>query len=377
MLKFCYPLVLLPVEIENLKKQQAQILEQQIESNIPDREKIPLPEIIPVLPIFPSYHERQWKWLFLILCVGWFIGIIGVLIIGLRSFIPWGSVLCFSLAYSGVIYLSLNFIRARLSRLWRTYQYEYQKYCHQLALLEKQKQQQQLSRLVANKQKSDSKADELIQHQQQLRLQLQQLALKRLEPVGKSNALVGVSEKQFGEVLQRCFGSSAKLLQGIEFFVEPIKNPRRKKIRDRTYAADFLLLYRSGLGFDIEIDEPYALLNKYPTHCVDDDKDQQRNQFFVNGGWVVVRFTEEQVVKQPLSCCKVIASVIRDVTGDNLILEQLSQVSDLSPVKPWTVEQAKSLAKIDYRLSYLHESIRLTLNRHKQKNGKSRYRKFA
>ena len=52
-------------------------------------------------------------------------------------------------------------------------------------------------------------------------------------------------------------------------------------------------------------------------------KDNQRNQFFLEKNWVVIRFSELQVVKYPDSCCKAIARIISQITGDYRGLVQL------------------------------------------------------
>jgi hypothetical protein len=113
------------------------------------------------------------------------------------------------------------------------------------------------------------------------------------------------------------------------------------------------LVHSSGLSIDIEIDEPYVGNTKAPHHCIDQGKDDIRNQFFTNNNWVVIRFSEKQAVKYPYSCCKVIAEVIDRVGGDYTCLTQLKNVPNL-PLEPmWTIKQAKFMAKLDYRKTYL------------------------
>lgn len=76
-----------------------------------------------------------------------------------------------------------------------------------------------------------------------------------------------------------------------------------------------MFVHTSSLSIDIEIDEPYVGNTKAPHHCIDQGKDDIRNEFFTNGNWVVIRFSEKQVVKYPRSCCKVIASVVARVAA--------------------------------------------------------------
>ena len=159
--------------------------------------------------------------------------------------------------------------------------------------------------------------------------------------VGIGNAQVGVSEKAFKQALQQIFPN---IVQGLQF-----QNPQH----NIPYAADFALIHESGLSIDIEVDEPYVGNTKQPHHCTNQGKDDSRNQFFLNGNWVVVRFSEKQVVLYPFSCCKVIASVIARVAGDYTYLNKLQGVPDLPSDPMWTTRQAKKWAKENYRKTYL------------------------
>ena len=101
--------------------------------------------------------------------------------------------------------------------------------------------------------------------------------------------------------------------------------------------------------------------SKKPTHCCDGDSDIRRNQLFLEWNWIVIRFTEKQVVQAPLSCCKFIATVIAAVTGDRSCLKPLESEPDLLSVKPWTTASARQMAKSNYRLSYLPNPIKSPL----------------
>jgi very-short-patch-repair endonuclease len=164
---------------------------------------------------------------------------------------------------------------------------------------------------------------------------------KILQPSGKSEAPAGISEKAFYQIMKRIFPS---IVQGVAF-----QNPKFP----HPYSADFVLVHSSGLSIDIEIDEPYVGNTKAPHHCIDQGKDDIRNQFFTNNNWVVIRFSEKQVVKYPYSCCKVIAEVLVRVTGDRTRGSQLQNIPNLPPEPMWTTKQAKVMAKLDYRKTYL------------------------
>jgi hypothetical protein len=171
---------------------------------------------------------------------------------------------------------------------------------------------------------------------------LKDLMSLRVSPNGTSQARQGVSEERFMQYLQQYF---EEVVQAAEF-----KIPSSQ----RSYSADFTVIHTpSGIGIDVEIDEPYAGKSKKPTHCCDADSDMRRNQLFLEWNWIVVRFTEKQVVQAPLSCCKFLAIAIAFVTGDRSYLKQLETEPDLLSVKPWTTREARAMAKSNYRLTYL------------------------
>lgn len=140
-------------------------------------------------------------------------------------------------------------------------------------------------------------------------------------------------------------GHSEKIL------AEPLRQHFGKKIRRRltlaipgrdwTYEPDFAYIDEaSGLHIDIEVDEPYSYDTWEPIHYI--GKDDRRNEFFLERGWVVVRFSEEQVHKNPEGCCKVIAQVVSELTGKPVILTRKA-IPDLQPVPQWTKEEAEEM----------------------------------
>lgn len=121
---------------------------------------------------------------------------------------------------------------------------------------------------------------------------------------------------------------------------------------DFPYSPDFAYIDQStNLYIDIEIDEPYAYQSNKLTHFI--GKDDRRNKIFIDKGWLVIRFCEEQVVHYPHSCCKAIAQLISDVLGNSLEINQFIDVPDLNPVKQWTESEAANMADKNYRQTYL------------------------
>lgn len=168
---------------------------------------------------------------------------------------------------------------------------------------------------------------------------------------GNTGVQQGVSEKQFFIYLCRYFSGVYDFCMGVEF---PIPNT------SFCYTADFILIHQpTGLAIDIEIDEPYDGKTGKHHHCVDQNKDQQRNRFFLERNWVVIRFSEYQVVKCPEGCCKAIAQVIFQITGDYSGLIKLQSIKDLLPHKQWKNKEAVYMAKTKFRQSYLKNNFLL------------------
>ncbi|MEA5536941.1 hypothetical protein [Crocosphaera sp. XPORK-15E] len=165
------------------------------------------------------------------------------------------------------------------------------------------------------------------------------------QPMGDSNAPKGVSETMFLEVLKTVFPQ-------IEFGGEfPIPGSRL------CYSIDIAFVdENTGLSIDIEIDEPYEGKTKKPHHCLDDDKDRNRNRFFNDRNWVVIRFAEEQVVKNSHGCCRYLADVVVSLTQDESLLEKVKDLPTLEPIKAWTSSESKQMAVWRYRERYLQET---------------------
>jgi len=163
-----------------------------------------------------------------------------------------------------------------------------------------------------------------------------------LQPDGVTDAPIGASERAFGQVLETFFPRRVKAQLRL-----PIPN------WDGAYSTDFTISFPEiGIWIDVEIDEPYDYKTGNPTHCSDDERDRNRNSFFLLNNWIVVRFSEEQVVRYPESCCKEIALVIRRVTGIEKYVHDLADATSLGPSPMWTSRQAKKMAKAKVRDKY-------------------------
>ncbi|MBW4524892.1 MAG: DUF559 domain-containing protein [Phormidium tanganyikae FI6-MK23] len=159
-----------------------------------------------------------------------------------------------------------------------------------------------------------------------------------VSPVGTHHkAPRGRSESQFERDLWRCF--PGKIHTGLLVKRLELNQP---------YVPDFAYLDRE-IAIDIEVDEPYTYDTRQPIHFLDCPKDRSRNQFFIDHGWIVIRFSEAQVIKSPASCCKAIASTIALISSDNTIMSAFRNIPTLKPDRRWTTEQAQQLAAKNYR----------------------------
>ena len=80
-----------------------------------------------------------------------------------------------------------------------------------------------------------------------------------------------------------------------------------------SYTPDFI--YRNEEIFiDIEIDEPYTLEERKPIHY--EFNDDNRDNFFLDINWAIVRFSERQIVNEPHNCIETIKSVLSIMEGE-------------------------------------------------------------
>jgi hypothetical protein len=117
---------------------------------------------------------------------------------------------------------------------------------------------------------------------------------------------------------------------------------------NRPYEPDIVLVDNNlNLYIDIEIDEPYDGYFRFPTH--EEDKDETRDLFFIESGWVVIRFTERQVHLQEYQCIAFIKDVVNSIRNYELEIK-----SNCKEEKQWDYQQAISWEKVKYREKYLN-----------------------
>lgn len=161
----------------------------------------------------------------------------------------------------------------------------------------------------------------------------------QLMPYSNSdNIRIGVSEYFFRDLLESngfniCFNKKIKV--GNHFFYPDI------------------LIEQQGLLIDIEIDEPYIESDGTPIHFVDQyltSVDNDRNTFFTQQGFEVIRFAEEQIFLHPNRCIGVIKEYIEQTLSGN---EYFVSNNDDFCIKKWTSEDASKLAYRRFRRTYI------------------------
>ncbi len=110
-----------------------------------------------------------------------------------------------------------------------------------------------------------------------------------------------------------------------------------------------------NFAIDIEIDEPYELRSLKPIHFVsnnDVQRDSKRDRFFLDCNWIIIKFSEEQVVKQTSYCVEYIEKIINGVFVFNNFNH--INIDFFRPQRRWTQEEAILMAQNGYRNTYLN-----------------------
>lgn len=122
---------------------------------------------------------------------------------------------------------------------------------------------------------------------------------------------------------------------------------------NKPYEPDIVLFDKKlNLYIDIEIDEPYDGYFRYPTHYVNPEdevkKDNIRDLFFTESGWIVIRFTEKQVHCEASECIDYIKNVIHTLTS-----KAFSNIATCEKENQWYYNQSIQWQKNHYREKYL------------------------
>lgn len=158
----------------------------------------------------------------------------------------------------------------------------------------------------------------------------------------------GFKEKSFQKSIELCFGKDFTVLGNVRI------NTGKET---RPFEPDIAIIDKSNsnLRIDIEIDEPYAGITRQPTHCKGEDVN--RDIYFVDRGWIVIRFSEYQVHLQENECLKFIAETIKSAVPKYNIPNQLINQPVLQVEKLWNIVQAQKWEKAKHREKYLNQTF--------------------
>lgn len=164
---------------------------------------------------------------------------------------------------------------------------------------------------------------------EQQQLEYRRLLLARAQPIGgESTAFEG----KFDQVIARELKQQLPSLQ--------ILSQRRVGV----YTPDVIVRDPTlNLCVCVEVDEPWHIdkqtQQRAPSHWI--GKDDRRDQQFVKGLWIVIRFAEEQIYQSPQACALRVAEVMQQFNPSIPIKARGSQ--DLRLVPRWT--QAEGVKK--------------------------------
>lgn len=131
-----------------------------------------------------------------------------------------------------------------------------------------------------------------------------------------------------------------------------VSDDKHMAILGRTlpYEPDYVLYdHDQGLYIDVEIDEPYDGYSRIPTHVME-GHDSIRDKYFIESGWIVIRFTEHQIHTNPNACIQLVRHIV-----DSIQLQDLNSkpVHCVEPELKWTSNQAIIWERNLYREKYL------------------------
>ena len=126
----------------------------------------------------------------------------------------------------------------------------------------------------------------------------------------------GFKEEAFQRAIEEAFGNDF-VVSG-ELRINTGKDTR-------PFEPDIALINKKNdcLRIDVEIDEPYAGITRQPIHCKGDDT--MRDIYFVDRGWIVIRFSEYQAHMYEKDCLRFISDIIKAVSSTYSIPESLAR----------------------------------------------------
>lgn len=167
---------------------------------------------------------------------------------------------------------------------------------------------------------------------------------KSAEFSNESRVKKGASEQKFYNKLTNSF--PGKIFQNKNF-----------EMFGYSYHPDFIYYDESSrIHIDIEVDEPYSFEEKVPIHTL--GSDDVRNKCFINNNWIVIRFAEEQVITQPVECCKIIENTIKYLNFELKEEISITEGVNIKQIEMWGIFEAEEMINENYREKYTTANLR-------------------
>lgn len=114
-----------------------------------------------------------------------------------------------------------------------------------------------------------------------------------------------------------------------------------------------------NIYIDIEVDEPYSK-SGIPTHFSENKNDSQRDMYFNENGWNVLRFSENQVKNQIENVIKTVKIFYNQILGNSN--ENFENHLSKFYEKRWSYEESKEFIRIKKRDYYEYNTQKIEEN---------------
>ena len=152
----------------------------------------------------------------------------------------------------------------------------------------------------------------------------------------EQNPLEGKLERKFFDELKNYLGGA--VIKDIKYFI---------------YYPDICIHISGVCIIDIEIDEPYSLVDKNPIHYKNSE-DDRRNYDFIKDNWFIVRFSEFQIKNKFKDCIKLIIELVNFFEKGNVSsLRKINLIAESIEDERWDFDDALNMIDNKYRENYL------------------------
>lgn len=158
------------------------------------------------------------------------------------------------------------------------------------------------------------------------------------------NQKIGKYEVYFYNILKNKFGDKIMRNSAIDFFKS-----------GRAYTPDIIYAdIKNNIFIDIEIDEPYSFENKEPIHYFQNSVhcDEDRDKYFLENYWIVIRFSEMQIVENYSECINTIELVLKGIEEQYIVNKDKLLNNRIQIHSCWNYFDAKKMASQNFRNKY-------------------------